>query len=93
MADSSTGLTVRLPCDWLNVKHNWEYQLEGRALVSDAALSLVQMPKGTSINSISVGRMASTSGNPEYSRQRHPPYSQSQPELCQPGDWETHPAC
>jgi len=33
MADSSAGLTVRLPCDWLNVKHVREYLLQGRAIV------------------------------------------------------------
>jgi len=47
MADSSAGLTVRLPGDWLNVIHDREYQLEGRAFVSDAAVSLVQMPIGS----------------------------------------------
>ena len=34
MADSSAGLTVRLPWGWLNVKHAREYRLQGRVFVS-----------------------------------------------------------
>src|SRR6218665_1356545 len=38
MADSSARLTVRLPCDWLNVKHAWSNYVD----VGDVSYEVVK---------------------------------------------------